>query len=134
MTNESKEVVKVESVKGVDITPVLTEVVEYAKDQASVGDLESIISSVPRKDSLDWKLISGVLCNSIVEWIAEDKDNRMQLLHHMQGDVGYLLKRLGLAGQSQLILDQGKTATTTYPSFFGAWLPSFVYALPTTCG
>jgi|TARA_R100001015_G_C4441753_1_gene35098 hypothetical protein len=98
MTNESKEVVKVESVKGVDITPVLTEVVEYAKDQASVGDLESIISSVPRKDSLDWKLISGVLCNSIVEWIAEDKDNRMQLLHHMQGDVGYLLKRLGLAG------------------------------------
>ena len=56
--------------------------------------------------------------NSIVEWIAEDKDNRMQLLHHMQGDVGYLLKRLGLAGQSQLILDQGKTATTTYPSFF----------------
>ena len=81
-----------------DITPVLTEVVEYAKDQASVGDLESIISSVPRKDSLDWKLISGVLCNSIVEWIAEDKDNRMQLLHHMQGDVGYLLKRLGLAG------------------------------------
>ena len=98
MTNESKEVVKVESVKGVDITPVLTEVVEYAKDQASVGDLESIISSVPGKDSLDWKLISGVLCNSIVEWIAEDKDNRMQLLHHMQGDVGYLLKRLGLAG------------------------------------
>ena len=72
--NESKEVVKVQSVKGVDITPVLTEVVEYAKDQASVGDLESIISSVPRKDSLDWKLISGVLCNSIVEWIAEDKD------------------------------------------------------------
>ena len=81
-----------------DITPVLTEVVEYAKDQASVGDLESIISSVPRKDSLDWKLISGVLCNSIVEWIAEDKENRMQLLHHMQSDVGYLLKRLGLAG------------------------------------
>jgi len=98
MTNESKEVIKVESVKGIDITPVLTEVVEYAKDQASVGDLESIISSVPRKDSLDWKLISGVLCNSIVEWIAEDKQNRMHLLRHMQDDVGYLLKRLGLAG------------------------------------
>ena len=97
MTNESKEVVKVESVKGVDITPVLTEVVEYAKDQASVGDLESIISSVPRKDSLDWKLISGVMANSIVEWIAENKEERIHLLHHMQRDIGYLLKRIGLA-------------------------------------
>ncbi len=97
MTNESKEVVKVESVKGVDITPVLTEVVEYAKDQASVGDLESIISSVPRKESLDWKLISGVMANSIVEWIAENKEERIHLLHHMQKDIGYLLKRIGLA-------------------------------------
>ena len=101
MTNESKEVVKVESVKGVDITPVLTEVVEYAKDQASVGDLESIISSVPRKDSLDWKLISGVLMNSVVEWVVENKDNQevnsIDLIKHLQTDVGYLLKRLGLA-------------------------------------
>ena len=96
MTNESKEVVKVESVKGVDITPVLTEVVEYAKDQASVGDLESIISSVPRKDSLDWKLISGVLCNSIIEWVAENKEDRVELIHHMQSDIGYILKRMGL--------------------------------------
>ena len=95
---EQALVTNTESIKGIDITPVFQEIIEYAKDQASVGDLESIISSVPRKDSLDWKLISGVLCNSIVEWIAEDKDNRMQLLHHMQGDVGYLLKRLGLAG------------------------------------
>jgi len=38
MTSESKELVKVESVKGVDITPVITEMVEYSKDQASVGD------------------------------------------------------------------------------------------------
>ena len=96
MTNESKEVVKVESVKGVDITPVLTEVVEYAKDQASVGDLESIISSVPRKDSLDWKLISGVLCNAVIEWVAQDKDNRADLIHHLQSEVGYVLKRMGL--------------------------------------
>ena len=56
MTSESKDLVKVESVKGVDITPVITEMVEYSKDQATVGDLESIISGVPRKDSMDWKL------------------------------------------------------------------------------
>ena len=72
MTSESKDLVKVESVKGVDITPVITEMVEYSKDQASVGDLESIISGVPRKDSMDWKLISGVMANSIVEWIDLD--------------------------------------------------------------
>ena len=97
MTSESKNLVKVESVKGVDITPVITEMVEYSKDQASVGDLESIISSVPRKDSMDWKLISGVMANSIVEWIAENKEERIHLLHHMQKDIGYLLKRIGLA-------------------------------------
>ena len=97
MTSESKDLVKVESVKGVDITPVITEMVEYSKDQASVGDLESIISGVPRKDSMDWKLISGVMANSIVEWIAENKEERIHLLHHMQEDIGYLLKRIGLA-------------------------------------
>ena len=37
MTSESKDLVKVESVKGVDITPVITEMVEYSKDQATVG-------------------------------------------------------------------------------------------------
>ncbi len=97
MTNESKKVIQIESVKGVDITPVVTEMIEYSKDQASVGDLESIISSVPRKDSMDWKLISGVMANSIVEWIAENKEERIHLLHHMQKDIGYLLKRIGLA-------------------------------------
>jgi hypothetical protein len=35
MTSESKDLVKVESVKGVDITPVITEMVEYSKDQAT---------------------------------------------------------------------------------------------------
>ena len=39
MTSESKEVIQIESVKGVDITPVVTEMIEYSKDQASVGDL-----------------------------------------------------------------------------------------------
>ena len=94
--------VPVESIKGVDITPVMMEVIEYAKDHASVGDLQSIISSVPAKSSLDWKLISGVLMNSTVEWVSNNKDNgdieSMDLIRHLQKDVGYLLQRLGLAG------------------------------------
>ena len=84
-----------------DITPVFNEIIEYAKDQATVGNLESIISSVPTKDSMDWKLISGVLMNSVVEWVVENKDNQevnsIDLIKHLQTDVGYLLKRLGLA-------------------------------------
>ena len=91
-------IVPTKTINNVDVTPLLQEVLEYSKSQATLGNVEELISKVPQKDSMDWKLISGVLCNSIVEWIAEDKDNRMQLLHHMQGDVGYLLKRLGLAG------------------------------------
>ena len=41
--------VPVQSIKGVDITPVIMELIEYAKDHARVGNLESIISSVPAK-------------------------------------------------------------------------------------
>ena len=70
--------------------------IEYTKDQNAVGDLESIISKVPQKDSLDWKLISGVLCNAIIEWVAKDTNNRKDLIVHLQSEVGYLLKRLGL--------------------------------------
>ena len=55
----------------------MKEVIEYSKDQASVGDLEELISKVPAKDSMDWKLISGVLMNSLVEWVAEKKEMRM---------------------------------------------------------
>ena len=99
--------VPVESIKGVDITPVMMEVIEYAKDNASVGDLESIISSVPAKSSMDWKLISGVLMNSTVEWVSNNKNNgnieSMDLIRHLQKDVGYLLQRLGLAGWSSAI-------------------------------
>jgi|TARA_R110002167_G_scaffold60159_1_gene170173 hypothetical protein len=107
MTNKNEEqtmdsLVPVESIKGVDITPVMQEVIEYAKDHASVGDLESIISSVPAKSSLDWKLISGVLMNSTVEWVVDNKGNSnvesIDLIRHLQKDVGYLLQRLGLAG------------------------------------
>ena len=101
MTNKTNDIVPVKSVNNVDITPVFNEIIEYAKDQATVGNLESIISSVPTKDSMDWKLISGVLMNSTVEWVVENKDNgnvdSIDLIKHLQKDVGYLLKRLGLA-------------------------------------
>ena len=101
MTNKTNEIVPVKSVNNIDITPVFNEIIEYAKDQATVGNLEAIISSVPTKDSMDWKLISGVLMNSVVEWVVENKDNQevnsIDLIKHLQTDVGYLLKRLGLA-------------------------------------
>ena len=84
------------TINKVDVSPLLKEVVEYAKDQNAVGDLETLISKVPMKDSLDWKLISGVLCNAIIEWVAKDTDNRKDLIVHLQSEVGYLLQRLGL--------------------------------------
>ena len=84
------------TINKVDVSPLLKEVVEYAKDLNAVGDLETLISKVPMKDSLDWKLISGVLCNAIIEWVAEDTDNRKDLIRHLQSEVGYLLQRMGL--------------------------------------
>ena len=90
------EVTTTKSINNVDITPVMKEVKEYSKDQASLGDLEQLISKVPAKDSMDWKLISGVLMNSLVEWVAEDKEDRVELIHRLQSDVGYILKRMGL--------------------------------------
>jgi len=92
----TKDIVPIKSVNAVDISPLLREVIEYTKDQNAIGDLESIISKVPQKDSLDWKLISGVLCNAIIEWVAKDTNNRKDLIVHLQSEVGYLLKRLGL--------------------------------------
>ena len=101
MTNKTNEIVPVKSVNNVDITPVFNEIIEYAKDQATVSDIKTAIASVPKGDSLDWKLISGVLMNSVVEWVVENKDNQevnsIDLIKHLQTDVGYLLKRLGLA-------------------------------------
>jgi hypothetical protein len=96
---DNKDLVPVNSINKVDVSPVLREVVEYAKDQNALGDLETLISKVPKKDSMDWKLISGVLCNSIIEWVANNKDKEVEpveLIHHIQKDIGYLLKRLGL--------------------------------------
>jgi hypothetical protein len=92
----TKDIVPIKSVNDVDISPLLREVIEYTKDQNAIGDLETIISKVPQKDSLDWKLISGVLCNAIIEWIAKDTSNRKDLIVHLQKEVGYLLQRLGL--------------------------------------
>ena len=92
----AKDIVPIKSVNDVDISPLLREVIEYTKDQNAVGDLESIISKVPQKDSLDWKLISGVLCNAIIEWVAKDTNKRKDLIVHLQSEVGYLLQRLGL--------------------------------------
>ena len=91
----TKDIVPIKSVNDVDISPLLREVIEYTKDQNAIGDLESIISKVPQKDSLDWKLISGVLCNAIIEWVAKDTSNRKDLIVNLQSEVGYLLKRLG---------------------------------------
>ena len=50
---------------------------------------------------MDWKLVSGVIMNSLVEWVVENKDKdevkSLELINHLQKDVGYLLKRMGLA-------------------------------------
>ena len=82
----------------VNITPLIESLVELVKDKDATGELADFQNcTLPAKDSPDWKLISGVLCNSIVEWSAQNKNNGgMNLLQHIQSDVGYLLKRLGL--------------------------------------
>ena len=85
----------------VDISPVITEVIEYAKDQAVIPDIKTVLASIPKSSSMDWKLVSGVIMNSLVEWVVENKDandvKSLALIQHLQKDVGYLLKRLGLA-------------------------------------
>jgi|TARA_R110002110_G_scaffold54369_6_gene156156 hypothetical protein len=100
MTNEVTTT-KQTSVSNVDISPVISEVIEYVKDQAVMQDIKSVLASVPKTDSMDWKLVSGVIMNSLVEWVVENKDNgdvnSIDLIKHLQKDVGYLLQRLGLA-------------------------------------
>ena len=100
MTNEITTT-KQTSVSNVDISSVISEVIEYTKDQATITDIKSVLASVPKSDSMDWKLVSGVIMNSLVEWVVENKDNdgtkSLDLIKHLQRDVGYLLQRLGLA-------------------------------------
>ena len=101
MTKKEVTTVQQTSMTNVDISPVITEVIEYAKDQATITDIANLIASVPKSNSMDWKLVSGVIMNSLVEWVVENKDNdnarSLDLITHLQKDVGYLLKRLGLA-------------------------------------
>ena len=89
------------SISNVDISPIISEVIEYTKDQAVMKDIKSVLASVPKSDSMDWKLVSGVIMNSLVEWVVENKDNddtkSLDLIKHLQRAVGYLLQRLGLA-------------------------------------
>ena len=100
MTNEVTTT-KQTSVSNVDISSVINEVIEYTKDQATISDVKSLLASVPKSDSMDWKLVSGVIMNSLVEWVVENKNNddtkSLDLIKHLQRDVGYLLQRLGLA-------------------------------------
>ena len=100
MTNEVTTT-KQTSISNVDISSVINEVIEYTKDQATISDVKSLLASVPKSDSMDWKLVSGVIMNSLVEWVVENKDNdntrSLELIKHLQRDIGYLLERLGLA-------------------------------------
>ena len=101
MTKNEVTTTKQTSVSNVDISPIISEVIEYTKDQAVIKDIKSVLASVPKSDSMDWKLVSGVIMNSLVEWVVENKDNdntrSLELIQHLQKDVGYLLQRLGLA-------------------------------------
>jgi len=100
MTNDVTTT-KQTSISNVDISSVINEVIEYTKDQATISDVKSLLASVPKSDSMDWKLVSGVIMNSLVEWVVENKDNdntrSLDLIKHLQRDIGYLLQRLGLA-------------------------------------
>ena len=94
-------ITKQTSISNVDISPVISEVIEYTKDQAVITDIKTVLASVPKSDSMDWKLVSGVIMNSLVEWVVENKDSNntrsLDLIKHLQKDIGYLLQRLGLA-------------------------------------
>ena len=82
----------------VNIAPLVEELTAYVKTK-QVGDvnLEEVLSKLPKTKSPDWKLISGILCNSIVEWASQNANNGgKDLLVHLQSDIGYLMKRLGL--------------------------------------
>ena len=89
------------TVNNVNIQPLMESLVELVKDKKMTGELDDLINArLPEKSSADWKLICGVLCNSVVEWVAMNKDDDVQstdLLKHLQSDVGYIMKRLGLS-------------------------------------
>ena len=88
------------TVNNVNIQPLMESLVELVKDKKLTGKLDDLINAkIPEKTSADWKLICGVLCNSVVEWVAMNKNEEVQstdLLRHLQSDIGYIMKRLGL--------------------------------------
>ena len=89
------------TVNNVNIQPLMESLVELVKDKKMTGELDDLINArLPEKTSADWKLICGVLCNSVVEWVAMNKNEEVQstdLLRHLQSDIGYIMKRLGLS-------------------------------------
>ena len=89
------------TMNNVNIQPLMESLVELVKDKKATGELDDLINArLPEKSSADWKLICGVLCNSVVEWVAMNKDEEvesMDLLKHLQSDIGYIMKRLGLS-------------------------------------
>ena len=89
------------TVNNVNIQPLMESLVELVKDKKLTGELDDLINAkIPEKTSADWKLICGVLCNSVVEWVAMNKNEEVQstdLLRHLQSDIGYIMKRLGLS-------------------------------------
>jgi hypothetical protein len=60
MTSKDVTTTKQTSMTNVDISPVITEVIEYAKDQAVITDIKTVLASIPKSSSMDWKLVSGV--------------------------------------------------------------------------
>ena len=89
------------TVNNVNIQPLMESLIELVKDKKLTGELDDLINAkIPEKTSADWKLICGVLCNSVVEWVAMNKNEEVQstdLLRHLQSDIGYIMKRLGLS-------------------------------------
>ena len=94
MAKDNKQIV---TANNVNIAPLVEELVAYVKTKKAVNpDLETTVLT-PKTSSPDWKLISGVLCNSILEWASQNNEEGKELIRHMQSDIGYLLKRLGLS-------------------------------------
>ena len=89
------------TVNNVNIQPLMESLVELVKDKKATGELDDLINArLPEKTSADWKLICGVLCNSVVEWVASNKNEEvdpLDLLKHLQSDIGDIMKRLGLS-------------------------------------
>ena len=98
MPNEITNLPKVITSNGTDISPILKEMIDYLKEEKELGNLDKLADvKVPLTSSADWKLICGVLCNSIVEWAGQNRnEGGLDLIKHMQSDIGYLVKRLGL--------------------------------------